>query len=173
VASRTAPATLPPSATGDGIGWFYAAAAIVGAVTLTTLLTWYPFDDIAESIGKFVSTSSAVGSLLCLAALWQRRPAQVIAAIAILIGGFGVAWAASFTALPDPPAELGDRENDLRMVAAGFAAGGGLGLLFTVLRGERGRSWAHVPLIFAIGVLAIATGITLLAVAPDSFGVTS
>lgn len=167
--TTAAPTTALRTATGDGIGWFYAAAALVGAITLSSLLAWYPYEDMAESIGKFVSSASTIASLLCLAALWQRRRAQTLAAIWIIIGGFGVAWAASFTALPDPPAALGDAQNDLRMVAAGFAAGGGLGLLFTVLRGDSGRPWAHVPLIFAIGVLGIATTITLVATAPDAF----
>lgn len=158
---------------GDGIGWFYAAAALVGWATLATLLGWYPHDDVAESVGKFAGTATAIGSLLCLGAIWQRRPTQILAAIAIVIGTFGVAWAASFTALPDPPAALGDDQNDFAMVSAGFAAGGALGLLFAALRGDQGRRWAHVPMILALGVLAIGCTVTLITTAPAAFAFAS
>lgn len=170
MSTRAAVRTEQLTPTGQTVGWFYAAAAALGAATLATLLNWYPHEDVSEAIGKFVSTGTAIGSLLCLAALWQREPTQKLAAAAIAIGAFGVAWAASFTALPDPPAGLGDPQNDLRMVAAGFAAGGALGLLFTVLRGPQDRQWAHVPLILVLGFLAIGSAITLITTAPAAFG---
>jgi len=160
------------TASGTTVTWFYAAAAAVGSATLATLLGWYPHDD-AESIGKFASTTTALGSVLCLAATWQRRTTQKLAAVAIVIGTFGVAWAASFTALPDPPAALGDGLNDFGMVSAGIAAGGALGLLFTALRGHQGRPWAHVPMILVLGVLAIGCAITLITTAPEAFAFAS
>lgn len=149
----------------------YLGAALIGAMTLGTLVARYPYEDVSESIGKFAATTALVTGALCLLATFRRKPIVSLAALFIIGGAAGVAWAAELTALPSATDVLGDPANDLRMVAAGCCAGGALALTFASLF----RTGFKRPLHALFGLLHVVLGgftaLVLVSVAPASYNV--